>query len=176
MNTADITNYKQRVDTGKLVEKQIVANLRKQGVKFTDPTEHEDMTDKIDGWIQRFEGLRPVQIKYREGGDDIIFEIIKDIDHNLPGRDMQSIAEFYLVVNTLGEGRLFKVAEIKDLARRLLAFYESVKDTTSKDRWNHTAWELKVTVDRAHGNRKLMGYFSPKAFTVVQMWENLKSI
>lgn len=173
-DTAAITDYHQRVAAGKLVEHQIVTELRKQGINLTDPTSHEDMSDKIDGWIVEKDGSRhSVQIKYREGGDDIIFEIIKDIDRNIPGRDMESKAEFYLVVNRVGEGRLFEVKDIKDLAQKLLKYFESIKDTTLKDEWYNTGWELKVRRDRAHGNRKLMAFMSPTLFKVVKLWRKL---
>jgi hypothetical protein len=171
---ADTTDYQQRVANGKAVEHQIITELRKQGINLIDPTSREDMTDKIDGWMVEQDGSRhSVQIKYREGGDDIIFEIIKDIDRNIPGRDMQSKAEFYLVVNRLGEGRLFEVKDIKALAQKLLNYFESIKDTTTKDSWSNTGWEMKVRRDRAHGNRKLMAFMSPLSFKVVKLWRKL---
>ena len=86
---------------------------------------------------------------------------------------MESKAEFYLVVNRVGEGRLFEVKDIKDLAQKLLKYFESIKDTTLKDEWYNTGWELKVRRDRAHGNRKLMAFMSPTLFKVVKLWRKL---
>lgn len=171
---ADTTNYTQRVAAGRSVERHIISQLRAQGVNLLDATDREDMYDKIDVWMLGENGIKhSLQIKYREGGDDILVEIIKDIDMNIPGRDMQSKAEFYLIVNRSGEGRLFETKDIKQLAQNLLEYFESVKSSTTNDRWKNTGWELKVTRDRAHGNRKLMGYFVPAFFKVSKLWNKL---
>lgn len=171
--TADIQNYKQRIDAGKAKEKMIIDQLRGHGIKIDEPTSQEDMYEKIDGWIYDKNGTRAsVQIKFRESGDDIIFEIVKDLDRDIPGRDLISKAEYYLVVNRDGIGRLIATKAIKDKAHMIL---ERVKKDLlampSKTRWQDVGWEAKITQDRAHGQNKLMAYFNPKMFTILGSWK-----
>ena len=171
--TADIGNYNQRIAAGKVKEKAIVDQLRQRGVKIDDPTPDEDKFDKIDGWIHDDkDNVKSVQIKFRESGDDIIFEIVKDLDRNIPGRDMISKAELYLVVDRVGNGRLIDTSAVK--AKASIALEEVKKDIATapgKTNWNRVGYQIKITQDRAHGQNKLMGYFSPKMFHTLANWK-----
>jgi hypothetical protein len=171
--TADIGNYNQRIAAGKVKEKMIVDQLRKYGVKIDDPTQQEDMYDKIDGWMYDSKGVKnSVQIKFRESGDDIIFEMVKDLDKNIPGRDMISKAQLYLVVDRTGAGKLINTDSVKKKAQELLKVVESdLEKNPNKTRWSNVGWEVKITQDRAHGQNKLMGYFNPKMFTIIHNWK-----
>lgn len=171
--TADIGNYNQRIAVGKVKEKAIVDQLRKYGVKIDDPTAQEDMYDKIDGWMYDVHGTKnSVQIKFRESGDDIIFEIIKDLDLDRPGRDMISKAQLYLVVNRSGNGVLIHTETVKKKASELLKVVQSdLQKIPSKTQWSGVGWEMKITQDRAHGQNKLMGYFNPKMFKALGNWK-----
>ena len=62
---------------------------------------------------------RSIQIKFREGGDDVIFEILRDVDRIVDGRDLVSKADYYIVVDRHGIGRVFKTEQFKDLARQI---------------------------------------------------------
>jgi len=173
---ADITNYDSRIADGKAVEKKIISALRSNGIKVEDPTAHEDMHDKIDGWFVYKDGTRhSVQIKFRESGDDILFEIIKNWDANIIGRDLVSKAEYYLIVDRNGYGRLFNTQPIKLMAEKVLHFVkETLKLNANRTTWEFAnKWQAKITIDRAHGNRKLMAYFNPSTFVSVKEWANL---
>ncbi|MHC4332521.1 MAG: hypothetical protein ACYSUV_02075 [Planctomycetota bacterium] len=172
MLTADITNYDQRVRTGRVKEIAIIETLRRAGVTVEPPTREEDMRQGIDAWIIGPEAHHSLQIKFRESGDDIIFEIIKDIAQNILGRDFQGVAEYYLVVNRAGVGRMVKTKDIKTRAESLLKMaQEEWARKTGVRRWEGKGWELKVTVDRAHGYAKLMAYFNPNLFEAVGTWQ-----
>jgi len=178
-NTANIQDYSTRIKTGKKIEHQIIAALRDRGMNIDSPSPHEDMRDKIDGWMIDPTGVRhSVQIKYRESGDDIIFEIIKDIQKNIFGRDIESKAQFYIVVDRQGTGRMYSTILIKSWARKMLAMVQksysvNPAQTEWKGNQGHHLWELKITLDRAHGQRKLMAYMSPYMFEAIEQWNNL---
>jgi len=167
---ATITDYTERVRQGKEKESVILDTLRAAGMSVKSPTAEEDKVQKIDGWIIDTKGVRhSLQIKFRENGDDILFEIIKDIRLNTAGRDMICQAEYYFVVNSRGTGRLFLTAPIKRFAGQIeIICRKDFSVKPDKNRWiGTTEWEAKITYDRASGNRKLMGYFSPKLFAPI---------
>lgn len=169
---ADIQDYGLRVETGKLVEQKILTALRYAGMKIADPTSEEDTQDKVDGWIIDETGRHSLQIKYRETGDDILFEVMRDLDRNIPGRDSVSKAEYYLVVDRSGTGRLFLTAPIKELARQMITIAGELLNTT-KTEWHGIGWQLRITIDRANGSRKLMAFFNPNKFRCLNEWNNL---
>ncbi len=166
---ATITDYKQRVQEGKVKEKIILDTLRKAGIVIEDATAGEDMDDKIDGWIVKDGQRYALQVKFRETGDDILFEVVKDLDKNIPGRDSVSKAHYYLVVDRYGTARLFLTAPIKKLAQQMIPIAKGLYHTGKTD-WKGIGWELKVTHDRAHGNTKLMAYFNPGKFDCLGEW------
>lgn len=165
-------DYSARLASGKAVEKEILNVLRKAGITIEEPAVNEDMVDKIDGWMT-WKGKRvSVQVKFREGGDDVIFEIIKDIDQNIPGRDMVSKADYYLVMDTMNIIRLFAVEQIKTMAKLVRDHVlGELHYTPSRTDWgSRTACNVKITVDKCHGNRKMMAYFNPKMLTSLGEW------
>ncbi len=169
---ATITNYQERIREGKVKEKLILDTLRQQGMVIEDATADEDKNDKIDGWIVEDGKRYALQVKFRETGDDILFEVVKDLDKNIPGRDAISKAHYYLVVDRYGTARLFLTAPIKKLAQQMLPIAKGLFGTR-KTEWRGIGWELKITVDRAHGNTKLMAYFNPGKFDCLKEW-NMK--
>ncbi len=164
--------YQDRVQMGKVVEKEILDVLRKHGMVIEEPTAAEDMQDKIDGWLIKDGQRIPIQVKFREGGDDIIFEIVKDIDRRTIGRDMASKAELYAVMNTANMIRLFAVAELKKMAVTVRDFIlGELGNGSVKTEWgSKTACQVKLTVDKRHGNRKLMAFFNPKMLKSLGEW------
>lgn len=171
MLTADIKDYAERILAGKIKESNILTQLRKHGIKLADATLDDDTDKKIDAWILYEDDSRhSLQVKQRENGDDIIFEIMKDLDKNIVGRDSVSKAEFYLVVDREGNGRLFATAQIKKLAQQLLSITKNLANS-GRTQWRGIGWELKITIDKAHGNRKLMGYFNPGKFDCIGEWK-----
>lgn len=144
------------------------------GLTINEATPEEDQQDKIDGWmVDKAGDKHSIQIKYRETGDDILFEVVKDLDKSYEGRDMVSKAEFYVIVNRTGYCRLFLTAPIKKWAQKLLAMaMQDLSVKRSKRNWKGIRpWEMKITIDRAHGNRKLMAYFSPTMFEAIGEWQ-----
>lgn len=176
---ATITDYNKRVEAGRKVESQIFNALRillpKHGIKIEEPTAEEDRRSKIDAWLTTSEGKRfSLQIKYRESGDDIIFEVVKDISDWTPGRDLISVADLYLVVDREKTGRLFRTGPIKREATRLLEIAKQDLTTSpNKVIWIGSGYELRLTTDHAHGNTKLMAFFHPSKFEVIQKWNNI---
>jgi len=167
-------DYQERVAKGKAGEKEILNILRARGIKIADPTHAEDMYDKIDGWMEWNGKKVAVQVKFRESGDDVLFEIAKDLDTGDMGRDMLCKAEFYLVRDRKGKIRMFSVAELKTKAKALYDFV--LKDLVKNpDKENWGGWQgsnvnVKIVVDKAHGNRKLIAYFNPEKLKTLGEW------
>jgi len=164
---ANIHNYGDRISAGKETEAKILNALRKMGQQISDPTPEEDKYKKIDGWWDLKGTKRPVQVKFRETGDDILFELVKDIDRNIDGRDLISEADLYLVVN-----REFLSKPIKEKAKEILAIVEKDRaQSPFKVNWWGTDWQVKLQIDRAHGQRKLVAYFKPELFNALATWK-----
>ena len=90
-------DFHTRVQRGKTVEERIKDVLRANGFQVTDPTSAEDMYQKIDCFLDG----QAAQIKYRDSGDDILYELIKPHDLGMslqqnmklnPGRDFRGKA------------------------------------------------------------------------------------
>ena len=156
-----ITNYDDRIHAGKERESFIIDAMIARGFKIERPTAHQDMKDKIDGFILPKAGGRlSFQLKFREHRSDIIFEIVKDWDRNILGRDLISKAELYVIVEPDGELSIYNVKEIKDKANELLALAD--KNPVNQE---GMGWQLKFTIDKAHFQKKLMGFFNKSLFT-----------
>jgi hypothetical protein len=165
-------DYQGRVEAGKAVEKEILDVLRKAGVPIEEPTAEEDMVEKIDGWMIRDGKRVSVQVKFREGGNDVIFEIVKDLDKGTIGRDMASKAEFYVVMDTLNVIRLFAVEQIKAMAKLVRDHVlGELKTFPDKTNWgSDSACSVKITIDKRHGNRKMIAFFNPKMLKSLGEW------
>lgn len=172
---ANISNYEDRISAGKVVEKRIIDAFRQMGYNIEDPTPSEDKEDKIDGWlIDKSQHRIPLQIKFRETGDDILFELVRDLDKGYPGRDLISKAALYLVVDRNGKTRMYLTKPIKERAQKIVdVLVPMIKKDSGKGLWTGNGWEIRVQHDRAHGQRKLVAYFSPDLFSPVGEW-NLK--
>lgn len=170
---ANISNYDDRISAGKVVERRIIDALRQMGYKIDDPTSSEDQNDKIDGWwVDKKGGRVPLQIKFRETGDDILFELVKDLDRNIPGRDIISKAALYLVVDRNGKTRMFLTKPIKEQAQKIVdVLLPLIRKDDGKGFWSGNGWEVRVQRDRAHGQRKLVAYFSPGLFSALAEWD-----
>lgn len=175
---ADIPDYTQRIQAGKKVEFAVLNALRAMGHQIEPPTPEQDKVEKIDGfWIGSKGGRFPLQLKVRESGDDIIFEVIKDIDKNIDGRDLKSMAYVYIVSDTRGRARMYLTEPIKKKAEELktMALRDLANDPF-KTKWFGEGWEMRMQIDRAHGQRKLVAYFQPEMFEALKIWRlNLAS-
>jgi len=174
------SNFAARIAKGRALEALIVSNLTPQlatiGCKVLEVTADEDIYKKLDRWIVTAKGTRlSLQIKGRvESGDDLIYEVIKNIDTGEEGRDLKCNADLYLFVDRNGKGWMYKLSTIKTAVKTLL---EQVRKDLSENP-SQTDWDLpKVTLnirhDNYHGNRKLMAYFSPTYFPVISTFSNL---
>ena len=128
---ANNSDYNQRVQQGKRIEGKIINALKQMGYRIDSASAYEDMNEKIDGWwIDKKDNRYPFQIKYRETGDDIIFEIIQDVAKQNMGRDMKSKAVLYIVADTFGRTRMFLTKPIKEKAEEVL---EKIKRDQQKN-------------------------------------------
>jgi len=156
-----VTDYTSRIALGKEQEAYIIDYLNHNGYKIDLPTSQQDKFDKIDGFFcPKTGGRLSFQLKFREGGADIIFEAVKDWEANIMGRDMISKAQLYVIVNPQGLLSIYNTAAIKTKANELLADANPVNQRGDK-------WEMKFTTDKASGNHKLMMFFNPSLFPTV---------
>lgn len=148
----------QRVQYGKSIEKQIFDNLVQCGMKLREPSVQEDKYQKIDGWWETPSGEKPIQIKYRDTGDDILFEVLLDYDRGIPGRDMVGKAVYYAVLTrTGGNIVMVSVAEAKSLIQ---AAQDAADQEGFDDRGNfrYNGVMLRIRPDPRTGQDKLMAY------------------
>ena len=177
---ATIQNYDARVAAGRVMEDRIFTALAKvlapRGITIEPATKTEDVHDKIDRWLNNpKKGRYSVQGKWRESGDDLIFEIVKNVRTWEPGRDSICGAQLYFFVDRQGCGWMYQTAPIKDSVSKLLA--EAKADLTDRNpcrtKWDGAGYEMKVTTDHAHGNDKLLVFFLPTHFPLLERFPGL---
>lgn len=171
--------YDNRVTYGKTIEKLILDELSKQ-FTIAEATDEEDLYDKIDGYIVvKDESYIPLQIKYRETGDDIIFEVTfldkynkndqivpREVSsHTLNGRDMIGYSSVYACLSQDGcsiwmcDTQAIK-NKAKTMAMRLYEMYLATKRKSYRDDYG----EVRITTDRSTGIRKIMFFAKPMTF------------
>ena len=146
----------QRVQYGKSIEKQIFDSLVQCGMKLREPSSQEDKYDKIDGWWQTPNGEIPIQIKYRDTGTDILFEVMKDYHRNIPGRDMIGKAKFYAVLS-LGKIVIISVDEAKQLIETMKQKAQA-EGFDQRGNFRMGKAMLRVRPDPQSQQEKLMAY------------------
>lgn len=151
-------DYNTRVNAGKKMEAAIIQKLREKGLKVRPASRREDMYDKIDLWVTIQGKEQPTQIKQREVGDDVIFEIYKDTNSRQPnGRDFIGKAVFYVAVDTKGQGFVVFTKSLKDVAMEYV-------DQFGAESGEYKGATFKATRDQRSGNPKLMGFFPPSKY------------
>lgn len=162
----------QRVNYGKGIEKQIYDSLVACGLKLRPATTRDDKYGKIDGWWSNGGQEYPIQIKYRDTGDDILFEVLKDYQRGIPGRDMSGSAVYYAVLNRAGGHIVMvEVAEAKKIIEALMA---AAQQSGFDERGNYRmrvgggVSELKIRRDPQSGQSKLMAYLPVASLKSVQ--------
>lgn len=172
-----------RVQHGRNRERQIADALKTQaGLKLTDATDNEDKTHKIDRWLVCEGKRQAVQIKYRESGDDLLFEVFdrwEDWNHpgNKTGRDMVGKAELYAVlrsdrqtVNIVQVNKAKKIIETMIFVAQNYGWTEQSGFTKIlKYRKNGVTVELKVQRDPGDGRQKMVAYIPAKALEDEQL-------
>ena len=168
-----VADYDVRVSAGKRVEETILNALRKRGIKIEDPTSQEDIHDKIDGWwIGKGNKKYPVQVKFRQTGNDVLFEILKDIDRHILGRDMRGSSVLYLVANRHGNTRLFYTDDIKKLAKQIMEIViKELRTDPDKTNWDGSGWNAKIQHDVDTFRKKLIAYINPLRLNSIAEWD-----
>lgn len=167
-----------RVAHGLERERQIAEALRKQaGLPIVDSTGYEDKDRKVDRWINYPDGRIALQIKYRETGEDLLFEVFDrfngwDATGNKVGRDMVGDAAEYAV---LMQDRSTIVMVPTELAKKVV---NTMVDAARTHGWtvmgpfggtfkyfaNGVKLELKVQRDPGDGRSKMVAYIPAQYF------------
>ena len=170
--------FRDRVNFGKAIEKKVMDALTNMFGWDIDPsTESQDMHEKVDGWIMSGDDrvgilteMTPLQVKYRDTGNDILMEVVKKWSDDMldippesccTGRDMKGMASLYAVLDKDGRIiRMRRVSEARSLAmslfRRLL---ESSKKCITLD-----GSQIRFTKDPSTHLPKVMAYLNPTSF------------
>lgn len=170
-------DYQTRVSRGKGVEEKIKNALADHGIAIVGSGDYQqDVIGDIDLGIDGYwNGKQSVQIKYRDTGDDVLYELIKP--HNIsdslmvqynknPGRDSRSEAEYYVVLNRTGD-TIYKVP-VKFLRVALQQAVREYGDKPLQRPWRSKAGiSLNPTMDRRSGTPKVVAFIPPSLFQSV---------
>ena len=166
-----------RVAHGRNRESQIANALNTQcGLNLTDATDADDKIHKIDRWLNRNGQRIPLQIKYRETGDDLLFEVFDTFDGwdaptNKVGRDMKGNARLYAVLRS--DCRTVNIIEVQNAKKIIDTLLMLAKQMgwsesdgmfhTFRFRVNGQTAELKVQRDPGDGRSKMIAYIPSAA-------------
>lgn len=167
-----------RVRHGKERERQIAVALRDQiGLPIKDASEYDDMERKVDRWIAYPTGRVALQIKYREVGEDLLFEVYDrffgwDNPRNKLGRDMFGSAKEYAVLLTDRKTVVMVPTQLaKDTVRTMTekarkeGFTEHGAFSSTLRHFIHgLKLELKVQRDPDDGRQKMIAYIPASYF------------
>lgn len=157
-------SYHERVSYGKAVEEKILHALRGCGYRIFPSSLHNDIHDKIDGYILLPDAAQPLplQVKYRSTGPDILMEVTF-LDKGIilfDGRDFKGKAKVYACLgNDHQTIHLCMVDELKaravELTNRLLLLSS---DTVSRE---EGYGEVRRVVDARSGRSKVILFVRP---------------
>lgn len=167
-----------RVRHGLERERQIAEALKNQTpLMIEDASQFEDKERKIDRWLIRGNQRIALQIKYRETGKDLLFEVYDkwfgwDDQNNKVGRDMIGDAKEYAV---LLQDKVTVVIVPTQKAKKLCREMESgarfMGFTTTHDGGatleyiaNGCRLNLKVQRDPGDGRQKMVAYIPAEYF------------
>ena len=171
-----------RLQRGWAREEQIAEALVKAGLNIQQSSQFEDRHLKIDRWIVTSNERIPLQIKYREKGGDLLFEVYDkwygwEDPRNKLGRDMYGDAKEYAVL--LPEGNRNFVAMVPtDLAKEIVwdmvnAAKEEGFDCETERSKTLNYWDrgcnlqLKVQHDPCDNRQKMVAYIPSQYFGVL---------
>lgn len=178
-------SYHKRVKIGRSLESPIVTQLETIG-NVKPATLSQDKLDKIDGFINFFESSKlhkmfpneeSFQIKKRtQSGNDILFEIEKDFDSSVKGRDYIGKATFYIVHNDYNIG-IFEKRYIQNIANDFLKNASDELKKHQNDNYigsvlRNNIGDLRITKGRNDGSegfRKLILYIKFNAANPVAL-------
>ena len=156
MSSMDLNS---RVKAGKKLESIIRQRLVDIGVWVRDASDQEDMVDKIDGYINVGGKQASVQIKQRQTGDDIIFEVFSDVsiasDEAPNGRDFIGKADWYACRDRSGNITVVPTSKLKAVASAFIKQYG--RNINRPIRFQGA--QFRSTTDNHSGQPKLMAYF-----------------
>lgn len=167
-----------RVRHGVNRERQIATALRDQvGLKIRDATAFEDKERKIDRWIDYPNGPVALQIKYREVGQDLLFEVYDkwfgwEDQKNKLGRDMYGDATEYAVLLTdrktvvmvpTGLAKTI-IIEMVEIAHTKGFTVDTGHSRTLRHYIHGCRLELKVQKDPKDGRQKMVAYIPANYF------------
>jgi len=184
----------KRVALGKVREGQIADALRDQiGLDIRAASDNEDKFRKVDRWVHQNGNRTPLQIKFRNKGDDLLFEVYdtfrgfdfpdgiasevydmgarQRVLQNKIGRDMQGDAKLYAVL--LSDGKTIKMVSTEPAKRFIWSMVETAKhDGWTRDGYTKTLVldtgsgraELKLQHDPGDNRPKIVAYLPPRMF------------
>lgn len=161
-----------RVRHGLERERQIAEALKNQvNLTIEESTEYEDKERKIDRWLIRGGKRIELQIKYRETGKDLLFEVYDkwfgwDDKRNKVGRDMIGDAKEYAVllqdrqtVVIVPTQKAKKLCKDMESAARFFGFtFTNEGGSTLEYVANGCRLNLKVQRDPGDGRQKMVAY------------------
>jgi hypothetical protein len=167
-----------RVRHGRIREGQIANALKDQiGLPITDASEYDDKERKVDRWLAYPSGRVALQIKYREVGEDLLFEVYDkffDWDHpkNKLGRDMFGDAKEYAVLLAdrhtvvMVPTQLAKeaIAKMTETARKEGFTTHGSVSSTLRYFAHGLKLELKIQRDPGDGRQKMVAYIPASYF------------
>jgi hypothetical protein len=163
-----------RIHSGKKVESIIIDKLSKNGFNITKASDSDDMIKKVDVWIKQGNEKVGVQIKFRETGKDILFEVFdtfyqfNDI-RNKSGRDMIGHAQKYAVL-------IDKKIVIVNKNEAQSAINDMILEARCNGWKNKTVYlkdkgcelQLKLTTDHSDGRQKVIAFIPVEYFSTTQ--------
>jgi hypothetical protein len=172
MNTIAKFESHFRVKAGLVKEKEI-ADALKAYLPVEDSTDAEDKVGKIDRWLAYPTGRVALQIKYRETGRDLLFEVFDTFygwnhKNNKVGRDMIGDAKEYAVLLKDGKTVVIVPTELaKIVIHRMMWAAEQVWahiNRTFHYRANKCDLQLKEQLDPYDMRRKMVAYIPAEYF------------
>jgi hypothetical protein len=177
MERAGSLESKIRVRHGLERERQIANALKVQiGLPIRAASDFEDKERKVDRWIDYPDGPVALQIKYREVGEDLLFEVYDkwfdwDDRRNKLGRDMFGDAKEYAVLLADKHTVVMVPTQLaKNTIQQLLSlakengFVEGMYSSTLRHFVNGSKLELKVQHDPADHRQKMVAYIPASYF------------
>jgi hypothetical protein len=175
--------FRDRVNFGKDIEKKVMeALIHMYGWDIDPSTDSQDMHEKVDGWIMQTDDkvgilneMTPLQVKYRDTGDDLLMEVIKKWSPDMldipcesccTGRDMKGLATIYAVLDQGGRIiRMRKVHEARTLARHLLRrLFEEHRSNPKTKCITLDKSQIRFTRDPSTRLPKVIAYLNPESF------------
>jgi hypothetical protein len=185
--------YEKRVSFG-LTQEDKILNAAKNNCKLnlSKSSDYEDKYLKIDAWWSQDSGSKvPLQIKYRDTGNDLLFEVIKPYT-NLPllspinrlGRDVKPPgkpanqfnpastegAKYLLHLNK--EGTLLRILDLIPCYQIIHQMMQAVdqkgwSDTYKKIYQHPNGAVLRWQIDASSHVQKIVAYIPPNATNVI---------